>query len=256
MNLYKIVGLYLWIAPHVLLAVVAVLMIRKKLFTEFPIFLSYAVFEVAQCAVLVTLTFIPSVSPRQYYYADLVSTIISTALRFGVINEIFQNVFRNYSALSGLGKVLLRWATALLMLVGAVAAAYASSNSLDRLLATLYVSGLAMNLVQCGLLLLLFIFSRSFGLSWRNYVFGIALGLGLYSAIELVNTTVQSQFGPSLTLGNIRFLNLLLMGTYHAAVLVWIAYLLAPEPALINLKAVPAHDLAGWNHELERLLQQ
>jgi len=113
-----------------------------------------------------------------------------------------------------------------------------------------------MNLVQCGLLLLLFIFSRSFGLSWRNYVFGIALGLGLYSAIELVNTTVQSQFGPVLTQGNIQFLNLLLMGTYHAAVLVWIAYLLAPEPALINLKAVPANDLEGWNHELERLLQQ
>src|SRR4051812_4219654 len=112
----------------------------------------------------------PSVSKPEDYYANLMSTAVSTALRFGVIHEIFQNVFRNYAALSGLGRVLLRWATGMLVLLGAIAAGYASSSNLNRFISTLYVTGLAVNIVQCGLLLLLFVFSRYFGLSWRNYV--------------------------------------------------------------------------------------
>jgi hypothetical protein len=256
MNLYKIVEGYLWIAPHALLAVVAVLMIRKRLYREFPVFFSYAVFEVAQCAVLVTMALMPSVSKPEYYYANLMSTAVSTALRFGVIHEIFQNVFRNYAALSGLGRVLLRWATGMLVLLGAIAAGYASSSNLNRFISTLYVTGLAVNIVQCGLLLLLFVFSRYFGLSWRNYVFGTALGLGIYATISLIDTTVESQFGAGLTAKNLAFLDILTMGTYHASVLIWMFYMLAPEPVMVKLKAVPAHDLDVWNNELERLLEQ
>jgi hypothetical protein len=256
MSPYKIVSLYLWIAPHILLAVVAVLMIRRRLYREFPIFFSYTIFEFAETVVLVTMSFMPSVSRQQYYFAYLVSTAVSTALRFGIIHEIFQNVFRNYGALSGLGRVLLRWATGVLVVLGTVAAAYAASGNLDRLIATLSVTGVAVNIVQCGLLLLLFVFSRYFALSWRNYVFGITVGLGMYAAIELVNSTIVSQFAPVLTTENYQILSFLVMGTYHVCVLVWIAYMLAPEPVMIKLKTVPANDLEGWNHELERLLQQ
>jgi len=256
MSLSKIFMLYLWIAPHLLLTVVSVLMIRKKIYKDFPIFLVYTVYEFIQCIVLVTLDQKKSISDQQYFYVDLVGTAISIALRFGIIHEIFQNVFRNYSALTGLGRLLMRWATAVLALVAVVAAAYASSNGVDHLISTMYVTRLAINIVQCGLLLLLFMFSRYFGISWRNYVFGIALGLGVYAAVDLVNSTVQSQFNATLGSGALTFLNILLMGTYHVCVLVWIAYMLAPEPVMIKLKTVPANDLEGWNHELERLLQQ
>ena len=48
---------------------------------------------------------------------------------------------------------------------------------------------------QCGLLVFLFLLSFYFGLPWRNHVFGIALGFGLFASIELVASAVRSQIG-------------------------------------------------------------
>ena len=41
MNLSRFVYLYLWIAPHLLLVPVAILMLRRRLHKEFPIFFFY-----------------------------------------------------------------------------------------------------------------------------------------------------------------------------------------------------------------------
>ena len=81
-----------------LLIAVVVLMVRRRLFREFPAFLVYSIFEVLQFSSSLLCSHLPSVSGGQYYDVYLVWSGISAALRFGVIHEIFENVFRNYSA--------------------------------------------------------------------------------------------------------------------------------------------------------------
>ena len=243
---------YLWVAPHILLAVILVLMIRRKLYKQFPIFLLYTAFELFQFAVLLAV-FIHtgSLSDERYRGAFSLGTAISAALRFGIIYEIFTEVFRNYNALSELGRVLFRWATIILLLIG-VALAGTHANSSDWSLVIVPTLDRTVSLMQCGLLMFLFLFSRYFALSWRNYAFGIGLGFGVLASWQLAESAIRSQIGVGSYL-----LDCLGMGTYHCCVLVWIFYLVAPERRSYRTPwKLPKNDLEVWNKELERLLQQ
>ena len=243
---------YLWIAPHVLLAVILMLMIRRKLYKQFPVFLLYAGFEVFQFTVLLSVVIQHgSLSDERYKGAFALGTAISSALRFGIIYEIFTEVFRNYDALRELSKVLFRWATIILLLIG-VALASTHGSSPDQFFVIVPTLCRTVGLMQCGLLMFLFLFSRYFALSWRNYAYGIALGFGILASLELADYAIRSQI-----VAGSYLLDYLGMATYHCCVLIWIFYLLAPEPKTYRMqKKLPEHDLEVWNEELQRLLQQ
>src|ERR1700686_1120349 len=169
---------YLWIAPHILLVVILLLMIRRRLYKQFPIFFLYTAFELFQFTVLLAVVFHSgSLAAGQYRGAFSLGTAISTALRFGIIYGILAEVSRNYNALSELGRVLFRWATIILLLIG-VALAGTHGNGADGFLLIVPILDRTVSLMQCGLLMFLFLFSRYFALSWRNCAFGIALGFG------------------------------------------------------------------------------
>jgi hypothetical protein len=117
-----------------------------------------------------------------------------------------------------------------------------ATNALDR----------TVTILQCGLLLFLFLLSNYLTLPWRSRVFGIALGLGIYASITLAVSAVRFYSGTSNTL----LFDLIVMGAYHACVVVWIYYLAVPERVpQIDAKVWANHDLETWNQELERLLQ-
>jgi hypothetical protein len=47
------------------------------------------------------------------------------------------------------------------------------------------------------------------------------------------------------------------MGTYHVTVLIWLYYVLVPQKVVKkSVVPLPENNLAVWNRELERLLQQ
>jgi hypothetical protein len=248
---------YLWIAPHILLAVILMLMIRRKLYKQFPVFLLYIAFELFQFIVLLTVFLrAGSLADDRYRGAFALGTAISAALRFGIIYEIFTELFRNYHGLSELGRVLFRWATIVLLLIGvALASTHGNGNEFISIVATL---DRTVRFMQCGLLMFLFLFSRYFALSWRNYAFGIALGFGILASSELANTAILSWIGKFSDLGKgSDILDYLGMAVYHACVLIWIFYLLAPErESVLTPKQLPEDELEVWNQELQRLLQQ
>jgi hypothetical protein len=106
--------------------------------------------------------------------------------------------------------------------------------------------------VQSGLLVLLFLFASYFGLTWRNYVFGIALGFGLIATVELLASALAAQ---STSFAWAVF-DLVPRVAYVLGSIIWVAYLLSPEPARAELKTLPQHDLEKWNRELLQLLQR
>jgi hypothetical protein len=52
MTAHPVLYYYLWIAPHVLQMVLALLMVRKRLVREFPAFFAYIIFEILQFSTL------------------------------------------------------------------------------------------------------------------------------------------------------------------------------------------------------------
>ena len=251
MDPHSLLWNYLWIAPHVLQAVLAGIIVARGLSRQFPVFLTYVIFDLAQNFVLFVGYHSAAVSVQTYSQIYVGGMIGCIALRFGVIYEVFQQVFRSYPGVEELGKTFLRWGGAILFLVGVGIAAAAPVGQGPPILAALHVTNFVVSVVQSGLLLLLFALSSSLGLSWRSFVFGIAVGMGFFSSVDLATTAIRVAL-PDAVAG--RILDLVTMATYHACVLVWLFYLLMPAPAVELIRALPETNLDRWNAELERLL--
>jgi hypothetical protein len=253
MTTSRFLFLFFWVAPHVLQIPMIVIMVRRKMVPEFPIFFLYTCFQILQTAVLFTIDQVDRFTAQQYIVCWIAEEYASVVLRFAVIHEIFQHVFRSYPALQRLGGRLLRWSTVLLMISAVLLVAYSTGTHLDRVSLVLVVVNRTVNIMQVGLLVLLLLLVKYLHLAGSTYVFPIALGLGLYASAMLVNTALQAHFGA--------YFNGLLTthiehGAYTCCVLVWLTGLLLPQPAAKQIEAPAIPELEDWNAALQRLLQQ
>lgn len=253
---------YLWVAPHILQGIILFAMARRKLHRQFPMFFLYTAFETLQFAVLFWKGYSDPHFGDGYTRLYSLGLAVSAAIRLGVIHEVFSQVFRNYPVLSATGRVLFRGSVVLLFALGVALAASTPVNGAASFNFPTHILDRTLSILQCGLLISLFFFSKYFSLSWRSPVFGIALGVGIFASVELATSAVLAQVGYSAHIGLDpakmgMYLDLIKMGTYHCCVMVWMFYLLVPEhrPSL-TLRAFPKHDLEIWNRELQRLLQQ
>jgi hypothetical protein len=225
----------------------------RRLASKFPFFLLYTGFEVCLSVVLMVLE-LPEFSSVAWGRTYLWGNAISTMLRFGVIYEVFRHLFRNYSSLQRFGQPLFRGALLLFLAVSLILSFFTPFNGGDHAMFVLHLLEQTANIMQTGLLLSLFIFSAYIGLSWRNYVFGIALGMGIYAAVKLASAALQAA-------GYIRsgsnYINLLTMGTFVVSDFIWIAYLVLPErKPFVSLAATPTNEMEPWSEELRRLIKQ
>jgi hypothetical protein len=243
---------YLWIAPHLLLAVVAVLLWKRRLHIKFPVFVLYVWYEIAEFIVLFTISETGPHHQVWYFRVFLVTLAISVVLRFGVIQEIFNNMFQEHSRLDSLARISLRWTTGFLLLGAVLMPIFVYGQTSNNLIADLAWLGRGLAIIQCGLVLFLLVFSRLYGLSVQSYMFGIALGFGILSSVELANWAMRA---GGLSESTARALNLLTTGGYHIAVLIWLGYLFAPARVIVQPRGVHVGELRQWNTELERFLQ-
>jgi hypothetical protein len=242
---------YLWLAPHAFQVAIFAVMIRRKLYREFPVFWLYLLYEAVQGFTLFVLDHHPAISASQYWQAYWVGSLGSILLRFALIWEIFAHVFSPYPALGEFGKMIFRWAAIVLLLVAVAVAFYSPVGPGPRILSGIYVIDRTISIIQCGLLLFLFLFSSYFGLSWRSYIFGIAAGLGIYATVQLVASSVWVQTAGFSANDLFTFVS---MATYHCCVLIWLFYLVSNEPVRRAVGEIPPNDLDVWDRELARLL--
>src|SRR5271169_486634 len=92
---HTVLSFLLWISPHALLVVPAAIILRRRLYRELPWFFAYLLYEIAEFILLFTLRFVPSVTDEQYRYAYYVTLMLSVVLRFGVIGEVAEDLFRD-----------------------------------------------------------------------------------------------------------------------------------------------------------------
>jgi hypothetical protein len=144
----------------------------------------------------------------------------------------------------------------ILVLLATLAAAYAPiENPAEAIISRAHILEQTLYIVECGLVLSLFLFAAYHHLNWNHRAFGILLGFGVVSCELLAAWALTAN---AVVPDKRVFLDFLNMGTYHVAVLIWMYYLLIPERAEVCQVSVvlPEHNLDAWNRELERLLQQ
>jgi hypothetical protein len=247
-----IISTVLWIFAGIVQFVALAIMARRKFFREFPAFFSYLVVHVIEDLVAFYVERHFGRASRIYFDQYWIAQAILIALRFGVIYEIFSLVFQPYEGLRQLAAVLFRWAGLALLLMAIFTAVAGPGNEPYWAFDGSIIVERSIDLVQCGLLIFLYLFSSYFGLTWRHQVYGIALGFGLIASIELVASAVGTEFS-SLTNFIVNFLP---RAAYDSAATIWIVYLLSSEPSRPRVAALPQHDLEKWNLELLQLLRR
>jgi hypothetical protein len=246
---------YLWVAPNLLLLVLAALMLRRRLQKQYPIFLIFAVVTAIAQLTLYAADVIPSVSTEAFWRIAWAVFLVEAVIKFALIGEIFGFVFGRYPSVAKLGTFLIRGVGVVLVILATLAATYTKKDSAYWIISGEHLIEQTTYLIECGLILFLFIFAAHFSLTWNRSSFGIALGLGFSACVYLATWALMAGAGLSAYQRNL--LDFLNMATYHVCVLIWFYYLLVPEKIRRSGGSPPSeHNLEVWNEELERLLHQ
>jgi len=228
---------------------VCVMLWRKHLRQRYPIFFTYALYQVISGSVLAVIGRAAGLEGFTYFYAYWSINAVSIGLSFGVIYELFRIALQPYHALRDLGTMLFTWVTVMMLLVSILLAVTGPApNEPMRVVAGVLSLERDVRLMQCGLLLFFLLFGSKLGLTLRHRTFGIAMGFGFYAATDLISVSVRAHIGPEWAL------TYSLVGQFFwiAACGTWAYYVVRPEPAPVMMPSMAATRpiLQRWNEAL------
>ena len=228
----------LWVLQPVLLGVLVTVMLRRKLHRDFPVFFGFAVIQIVSFAI--EFPIYKMAPPRIYFCTFWVITALNLAVEFKIIHEVFSDILRPYHALKDLGTALFKWAALVMVLVSGVFIITDSAWS-DPVGRDVLLLQRCVEVIQCGMVLLLLAFCKPLGVSWRRQSFGIAVGFGLAAGSELISCGLF--FGGHLSND---LLNVITMVFYNIGVVVWLLY------SILNRREVAATVLVPqrWDNAL------
>jgi hypothetical protein len=214
----------LWIAHPILEIGIATFMLRRGLHRKFKFFFGYILVQLATFVVLFLATR-HSYSSAFYFYWTL--DALSVLFGFGVIHEVFVDVFRAFQILRDLGTVLFKWAGLVMLLMAGVVSISSNATQGEPWMEAIITSQRCVRIIQVGMILFLLFFSHYVGVSRRQHSFGISLGFGSFAVLELV--LISSWVGNHL--GGGAWTSILNMAAYNSSLIVWFTYVAVQRSA-------------------------
>jgi hypothetical protein len=176
-----------------LLVCLAVLLVRRRIQSLFPMFLAYIVFSLAASVAKLCVYS----DYRTYYFVYWGTEAVTVLLATLALLEVFRWVFALFW-LSG----WFRWLSyGFIVLALSIPVANAIRNPpahMDRLSGLIFSAGITINFVQAAIFLLFWLLSKSLEIGFRRYAFGIMLGFGASSSGTLIGWLARSVYGTKL----------------------------------------------------------
>jgi hypothetical protein len=219
----KILYYGLWMAHPLLQLGIASLLIQRGLHRKFRFFLGYLLTQAGFSVVILTAHWYGHDDACFYLY--WMSVAFGAAFGFGVIHEVFVDVFRSFHTLRDLGTVLFKWAGLVMLLVAGVVSVSTNSSEMLPWMQAIITSQRCVRMVQVGMVLFLLFFARYMGVSRRQHSFGIALGFGALAMVELA--LIASWVGNHLANPWMSIVN---MAVYNCTLIVWLGYVALKSP--------------------------
>jgi hypothetical protein len=240
----------LWLLAALLLSAIGYRVWSRRLYRDYPLFFAYIVAHLTR---LLVLFYCYRWGTRETYrHVYLCAEVVDAVLKFGVICELFSSFFRPYEGLRSLVSPLLRWASLILLLVAILVAASVAGSDSDLFLAGFFAMERSVEIVQGGLLFLLFILSSFLGLQWKPLTLGIAVGFSIVTSVNLAAFTLRARLGSS---GH-DILSLISSAGYNCAVLAWTVTVYRLKPAHQLVKPIQHWDVESWNRVLGDFLRR
>jgi hypothetical protein len=232
----------------VLQALLILVLLAKKAWGKFPFFFAYSAFSL-----IVALTLYLVHGYRAiYFYVYYSCEGIGLLLGFGVVYEIFRKLLFPYPVLRRVANCVFPAAIAVFVLLATIVVYAQSSGEQNKLMAGVLIAEEAVRIVELGMLMFLFIFSSAFGLHWKQSLFGITLGLGLFIAVELIAVTIRTHLGvwAADSFGVARLI------AFNTSLVIWMGYLMAPERATSSAEVPKRAQLEQWNEAVMELISK
>jgi hypothetical protein len=233
-----------WFGSPAIQTLIAVIMVRRNLRRDYPMFFNYTLFQVISHVVMFILF---HCSYNVYYCGYWTTSALGIFLGFAVIREIFLVSFKPYEALREFGEMIFSWCLLLLVIIALLTAFMQGSPDESRFYLALTTGERSIRILQCGLVFFIFVFSRYLGISKRHQLFGIALGFGSFACIEMLALLLHDQYSVI----SQTTMRMTISGTYLGCVLVWLGYTFAPVPAR-RTEVVPQSE--RWNYALSNIM--
>ena len=253
-----------WLAGPLLQITLLSFMVRRGFHKSFPRFFSYILFQTIKSAGLF-------ISYRyfneSYFDAYWTGNAVSVLFAVVVMDEILGSLFKEYGSVQYLGTTIFRWSCGLLILLAVLSGISSGEAGGDKLVEAVFSFDRSLRLMQVGLFLLLMLLCRFLRNCWRQPVFGIALGFGVFASVELMLVSFVMWYGN----GHTATVSLLKSVAYNGVTLVWIGYLrqlpqqvptvepimdASPRPmALLTSTGVPDPD-AGFMLRVEQAVDR
>ena len=231
-------------APAIVQLAIITAMFRNGSRKHFFMFWTYTIWQVLLTA---TLMVVFPMGDLEYFFVYWAGAAMSAFLGFAVIYECFSEAMKPYETLRDLGRLLFRWAAIVMGIVGLVFVLSTPSGTEHTVLVrNILIVERAIRIIQCGMLLLLYLFSHHVGITWRNQLFGIVLGFGVFASLNLVMFSLRSRFGEDWNSGAAIFNSL----SYLLTTGIWGVYMLAPAAERTLVRNEAPLILERWNTEL------
>jgi hypothetical protein len=214
----------LWLAPPVLQTCLAVLMVRRRSYRQYPSFFAYTVFAIVAEITKFSL-YHPGQNTWSYFWVSWGSEAVYAVLGFMAIFEVFRHVFEAFRSLVWFRFLLPATACIMLGIAVLIPVVHPSVDT-DPLLEGIFSLQIAVRCLQLGVFFLIFLLARFFDLDYRQYDFGIAVGFGIAAVGILLGTLVRTGGGLKFLI----FFHYAPSVAYCVAVTVWLASFIRPEP--------------------------
>ncbi|HLY98358.1 MAG TPA: hypothetical protein VKT33_04760 [Candidatus Angelobacter sp.] len=237
----------LWYGDTGILIIITLVLIIRNQWKKFPLFSVYCALSSFTGVALYLLSHSTLIGP--FYWG---SQTALKFLEFAVTYEVFSRLFAQQDALRHLAGSVLYWSLLAFLILGAVTLYTQPPVAGQSYAPALYVISEALRILEVGLLLTLLIFSRAFGVNWRQPVFGLALGMAVLATCDLAAIAVRAHFG----MDTISLMNTIRGISFTASLLVWLGYSLLPAQAAVYASLPEKSHLEQWNQAVRKLNYQ
>jgi hypothetical protein len=203
-----------------LVSVLVVLLIRRKVYREYPIFFGYILSSILIMAIKLSLIGGDYLIFFKVYWISEAFYAVATLF---VLHEAFRRVFLEFYELS--------WFWLLFPGVVAIIAAFAITHALrnpptqaPQIIGVILSFGNAVNYFKVGLFGLFFLLVLLFGLRWQSYPFGIVLGFAASGFGSWLVYALRSEFGTKFNIG----LKYAIPVAYLCGVAFWLSTFIRP----------------------------
>ncbi len=213
----------LWVSGTVLEFLLVTLAIRQGLFRRLPVFAAYlllvALHEIGWWSIVHTLGY--AARPTFYFY--WVSQTLLVSARALVIAELCQSILASYRGVWALAwRILLFIASVLLG-----AAAWIAFGNTSWITLFILTAERGLEIAAVGILIALLLISRYYQIRLQPLQRLIALGLGCYSAVQILNNSFMREF-----LGHyFDWWGWVRVTSFQVALILWLLALRKPLPA-------------------------